>query len=309
VAAKALCAGADDYFTKNQGFAHIERLANSIIRHSQRYVEQQEKEMLERQSRQLEENSRLMFENSISAIALHKIITDEQGKPVDYIFEQVNKAFEEQTGLKSAGIVGKRVTEILPGIGAEGFDWISAYGEVALTGKSHHIEEFSKQLDRWYEVHAYSPKEGHFVTTFFDITDRKLALERLKESERRFRSLFKYSHLVMLIIDPKDGSILDANEAAASFYGWSIDELTSMWMGQINKFSREKLDSLIQKAMKREKDIYHLRHQCADGRARDVEVFIEPITIENRNLLYSIVIPRERMDVMDLIPESPIQKD
>ncbi len=105
--------------------------------------------------------------------AYHQMILDEKGKPVDYQFIEVNPAFETLTGLNNAHILNRRVTEILPGIEKETFDWIGFYGEIALTGVKKEFEQFSAVLNRWYKVQAYSPEKYFFVTVFIDITEIK----------------------------------------------------------------------------------------------------------------------------------------
>jgi PAS domain-containing protein len=77
--------------------------------------------------------------------ACHKVLYGRQGEPEDYIFLEVNPAFEEMTGLKSEAILGKRVTEVLPGIRAGGFDWVAFYGKVALTGERQEYSQYAEQ--------------------------------------------------------------------------------------------------------------------------------------------------------------------
>jgi PAS domain S-box-containing protein len=124
---------------------------------------------------------RLLIENAPSGIALHELVVDAAGRPVDYVFLEVNSAFEEQTGLTRAAIVGRRVTEVLPGIERDPADWIGTYGRVALTGEPIRFEQFSEALHRWYDVKAYSPAQGYFAVIFHDVTaqvEARATLER-----------------------------------------------------------------------------------------------------------------------------------
>ncbi len=110
------------------------------------------------------------------AYARHKIITDEQNRPVDYIFLSINSAFEKMTGLERNKIIGEKVTTVLPGIADGEFDWIDIYGAVALQNKTFTFEQYADLLERWYEVRAYSDEPGYFTTVFNEITARKKEL-------------------------------------------------------------------------------------------------------------------------------------
>jgi PAS domain-containing protein len=105
--------------------------------------------------------------------AYHRIICDSHGVPVDYEYLEVNQAFETATGLIGAEIIGKKFTEIFPGIGGSGFDWINFYGEIALNNTTGELEQYSQFLNRWYRVQVYSPETNYFITLFHDITREK----------------------------------------------------------------------------------------------------------------------------------------
>ncbi len=124
---------------------------------------------------------RLLVENLPDAFAYHQPVVDENDNPVDYIFIKVNPFFEEITGLKKEDILGKKITEVLPDLKFSDFDWIGAYGKVALTGKSAHFEVFSEPLGRWYEVVAFSDEKGYFITVFKDVNELKIENETTKK--------------------------------------------------------------------------------------------------------------------------------
>ncbi len=142
-----------------------------------------------------EEKYRSLFENMTAAFAYHEVVTDENNKPIDYKYVEANSAFEKLTSLKLDDLIGKNVTEVLPGIENDPADWIGRFGEVGLTGIPLSIEDYSEPLDRWYKVSGYSPKKGFFAVTFTDITNRKKTEEKLKESEKKYRDAFNRSNL------------------------------------------------------------------------------------------------------------------
>ena len=135
---------------------------------------------IEEDLKKSEERYRLLFNSMTEGFALHELILDQNGEPCDYRFLDVNRAFEQLTGLKREEVVGRGQREALP---EEDPFWLKTYSKVALSGESIHLEHFSPQLRRHYEVYAYSPARYQFAVVFKDITERKQAEEKLHESE------------------------------------------------------------------------------------------------------------------------------
>ncbi|MDD2371210.1 MAG: PAS domain S-box protein [Firmicutes bacterium] len=121
-------------------------------------------------------NYKKLFDHMNEGFALHKIICNEAGQPIDYMFLEVNNAFEEITGLKAEDILGKCVTEILP----ETEDsWIQTYGEVAIESIPTHYSNYSKALGKHFHVSVYSPKKYEFATLFTDISNEIRVAEKI----------------------------------------------------------------------------------------------------------------------------------
>ena len=118
---------------------------------------------------------------------------------------------------------------------------------------------------------------------------RHRAETALRDSEERHRRLFRDNQLPMLVLDPKDGAIVAANDAAARFYGWPVDTLVGMRISDINTASPAQVEDAIRRALSRNDMRFEFRHRRADGTVRDVEVFSGPITIGGRPLLHSII--------------------
>jgi len=119
---------------------------------------------------------------------------------------------------------------------------------------------------------------------------RRVQIEKeLRESEQRYRSLFKNNHAVMLLIDPASAEIIDANPAASSFYGWSQEELTSMKITDINILSNRQVFQEMELAKREERHHFLFRHRLANEEVLDVEVYSGPIRLRGKELLYSII--------------------
>ncbi len=173
--------------------------------------------------RESEAKFRTLFTEMLNGFALHEIILDEEGNPIDYRFLEVNPAFESLTGLKASDIIGRTVKEVLPGIED---DWIQNYGKVAITGEPVTFEGFNAQLEKHYNAHAFCPREGHFAVIFVDITERKLMEEALITSEEKYRELIEKAGIAIMIYQPED-EITFFNDKFADLFGYSVDGITS----------------------------------------------------------------------------------
>jgi len=138
-------------------------------------IESSEARIVRDEQKRVEQKLQYLFSNMSEGFGYHRIVLDSAGKPCDYVFLEVNDAFERLTGLNARDILGKRVTQVLPGIENDPADWIGTYGRVALTGEPVLFESRPELLGRWYSVSAFSPHKGFFAVTFTDITEQRQA--------------------------------------------------------------------------------------------------------------------------------------
>jgi len=122
-----------------------------------------------------------LFNHMKEGFALHEVICNEEGIPVDYRFLDVNPAFEQLTGLNAEAISNRRVKEVLPE--TEQY-WIEKYGAVALQNTSMPFEDYSTALGKYFRVSAFSPKPNQFVTIISDMTEQVRAKQNI-EFERK----------------------------------------------------------------------------------------------------------------------------
>ncbi len=130
--------------------------------------------------RRAEEDYKTLFQQMLTGFALHEIICDETGKPVDYRFLAANPAYEQMTGLLARDIVGRRVLDILPTL--EPY-WINTYGQVVLTGEPVTFENYAATLGKYFEVTAFRPAVGQFACLVTDVTARKRSEEEKRKLE------------------------------------------------------------------------------------------------------------------------------
>lgn len=124
---------------------------------------------------------------------------------------------------------------------------------------------------------------------FQDITESVKMKGELGDSEERYRSIFNNVHTTMLLLDPLDGAIIDANPAACNFYGYGYEELIHKNISEINLTPNEELLNAFEQASDARQNQFFFKHRLADGQLKDVEVFSGKITIQQKDLLYSLI--------------------
>ncbi|MCK3684218.1 PAS domain S-box protein [Maribellus sp. YY47] len=158
-------------------------------------------------------------------------------------------------------------------------------GEYEITAKSG-----AKRI--WYFYHTplgISGGKRIMLNIAPDVTQRIRTKKELQESESAYRLLFENHIAVKLLIDPEDGSIVRANQAAADFYGWSIDELQNMKITQINCMPETNVLGYINTTLESKRLSIDFKHRLANGEIKDVEVFSNRIDYRGKQILHSII--------------------
>lgn len=160
-----------------------------------------------------EDRFRSLFDNMSEGFVYGRIVLDRKGLPRDCVVLETNKAFEKQTGLKPAAVVGRKATEVLPGFEKDPADWIARFGRVALTGRPEQFEDYLEALRRHFSVSAFSPQKGRFAAIFSDITERK-------EGEKELERLASFPRLNPQPVLEMDlaGNLVYCNPVAAALY-------------------------------------------------------------------------------------------
>ncbi|WP_240359549.1 PAS domain-containing hybrid sensor histidine kinase/response regulator [Pyxidicoccus trucidator] len=152
-----------------------------------------------RPSEETDDRYRALFESMDDGYCLMQLLFDEQDRPVDYRFLEVNATFEEQTGLRNA--VGRTARELVPTLDES---WFRLYGKVALTGETARFENHAPAMGRWFEVSASRagrPELRQVALVFKNVTERKLAEAKLQESEARFRNMADHAPVMLWVTD------------------------------------------------------------------------------------------------------------
>ena len=164
-----------------------------------------------------------LFENMLEGYAYCRVLFDHD-KPYDFVYLDVNHAFGELTGLKH--VVGKKVSDVIPGIQESNPELFEVYGRVALTGKPERFETYLESLGIWFSIAVFSPKKEYFVATFANITERKRAeTERHRADERlRLQSTALNAAANAIVIADREGVIEWVNPAFTALTGYTLEE-------------------------------------------------------------------------------------
>jgi PAS domain S-box-containing protein len=138
-----------------------------------------------------------LFENMLDGFAYCRMIFDNESVPIDFEYLEINDAFERLTGLKKVDVIGKRVTEVIPGIEKVNPELFEIYGRVALTCRTETFEIFFKPLNKFFSIAVYCPMKDYFVAVFEDISRSKEVEESLHKLNRHLRALSKCDRALM----------------------------------------------------------------------------------------------------------------
>jgi len=141
---------------------------------------------VELEVRKAKEKYQTLFENMREGFAYGKVVFNQQHEPEDFVFLELNDAFERVTGLTKVSCLGRKITEVFPEIKEIQPELSDAFGNAVEKGKSNKFETYFKPLRIWLSVTFYSPEKGHLAVVFEDITERKKAEQELLESRRDF---------------------------------------------------------------------------------------------------------------------------
>jgi PAS domain S-box-containing protein len=150
-----------------------------------------------------------LFDAMSEGVALHELVTDKDGKAVDYRIIDVNPAYVAHTGLKVAQAQNQLASNFY---GSQSPPYLDLYAHVVQTGKPLYFQTCFAPLKKYFEISVFSPKPGWFATVFMDITQHRETEQKLWASEEKFMKAFQGSPLVMAITTIQDGRFIEVND-------------------------------------------------------------------------------------------------
>ena len=213
----------------------------------------------------------------------------------------VNRAFLRILGYEHAGeVIGMHIHELIHHSHPDGSPYPASeckmYNAYRHNRDIHATDEvfwrkdgIAVPVEYWSQPIVENDVMQGAIATFIDITERQQVLADLRESEDRFRQMFERHSAVMLLIEPKSGMIVDANPAAADFYGYPLVCLRGMNISRINMLPETDVAHERRTARNGEHNYFIFDHCLANGDIRTVEVHSSPVSFKNKPLLFSII--------------------
>ena len=169
-----------------------------------------------------------------------------------------------------------------------------AFKNLITEGKDYNVEfkiknKISGEIKAVHSVANYDSKRNLVIGTLYDITKQKSAEEAAFEKEEEYRKIFQDHNAVMLMMDIETGEIIDANNSAVKFYGWTREEITKMKITDINTLTEDEVYHEMERARRNKKNYFTFRHRLSDESVRDVEVYSGKIISGKRPRLFSII--------------------
>ncbi|BBE16114.1 diguanylate cyclase/phosphodiesterase with PAS/PAC sensor(s) [Aquipluma nitroreducens] len=231
-----------------------------------------------------EEKFRTLAESTPVAICIYQ----------DDHWVYINPAGEKMGGYTAEELYQNKYWEF---VSPEFQDFVIKRGKDRQAGDKNQISYEFKAINRegktrWVFLTGstikYNGKPAGIISVI-DITDKKESERLLQESEEMHRTIFENNQATMLIIDPESGDILEANNSAASYYGWSQAALTSMNIAQIDTLSPEEIKLELTKLGEKDQNYFQYIHRLANGLERNVEVYSSRILRKGKTVLFSII--------------------
>lgn len=196
--------------------------------------------------------------------AFNRILLDDNGYPCDFEILDVNPSFENCTGLIRNDIIGKKATEVMPGIKRAEFDWIKTYGAAALRGCDFEFERYSDLFDKWFRIHVFSPEKYYFITEMTDITKERADRFNTEYTEQKWKGYADSVPYCILIAD-KNGAILESNLESCRIFGYTKAELRALTIQTIWKSDhQEEWLSILEEAASKGVAAREIQHETAE---------------------------------------------
>ncbi|MBN2238639.1 MAG: PAS domain S-box protein [Dehalococcoidales bacterium] len=220
-----------------------------------------------------EERYQQLYEHMRSSLVVYEPVDNGE----DFVFREINEVTEKVEGISRDEVIGRKVTEVFPGI--VDFGLLEVFKRVWQTGVPEHHPVSQYQDDRitgWRDNYVYKLPSGEIVAIYDDVTENKKIEEALHESERNFRNSLDDSPLGIRIVT-ESGETTYINRTMLDMYGYETLEQFERYSVE-DRYTEESYKEYLERKEKRKKGEYISPHYTVsirrkDGEIRHLEVF------------------------------------
>jgi len=281
-----------------QRVAHLEKLAT-------------ENHEIRTELQTSEEQYRHIFDHSSSGYSLYEVVLDQEGRPADYRFVESNRTYRRLMRTNGTDLVGKLASEVPVGVDNSLLQRV--FERVSESDQPIRFEHYSDELGKYFDISAFSPREGQIATIFSDVTTKKHAEEALRLRTVYFKHLFESSPLGIVLLDNED-VIVEVNEGFERLFGYSRQEVRGKPINSLivadsdiaeaTVLSRQVVDGGLV-------DAERIRFR-KDGSPVDVHILAHPIRMDGRQVgiygIYSDISRRKRDNLTRLVNRNTFMK-
>lgn len=226
-----------------------------------------------------------VFPGLIGASAICRLVYDDRGAACDWVFVDVNRAFVDLLGLSD--VVGKRLTEISPGINERAPEVLASCARVVATGRPERVEQRARRSARWFDLRLTDLGSDHFLAVFDDISERK----RVEESLRATQTTVDWAPDLIQWVDA-EGRFIYVNEANIRLLGYTREELEGMRVWDVDpSLTPQQFHEDWQKTPAGSWGLKETVLRDKEGREHPVEISFSNVQIEDRT--YGITFARD----------------
>ena len=231
-----------------------------------------------------------VFDSMQEGFAVADIIVDGTGKPCDFRFFEINKAFCQMLGHSHKELIGKTFLQLFPD--AES-GWIKMLRKVVKSRNPVQIEKFSAVLRKWLSIRAFCPENGKVAGLFIDITKDKMLEEALHESQTRLTKAQEIAHLGSWELDLARNRLIWSDEVYRIFgLRHSEDALNyEAFIERVHPEDRALVDAAYSDSVRENRETYEIEHRIVrkdTGEVRYVHEKCEHLRDGNRKIVRSI---------------------
>ncbi len=249
-----------------------------------------ERKIAERALIESEARLRSLVTSMAEGVAIHDIIMNESGEPINYRITDVNPRYEAITLLRAEDVLGKLATEAY---GTPEAPYLAEYTAPCKTMKSASMETYFPPMDKHFIISIAPLSADSFATIFFDVTEQKRVEKAIRASEANYRTIFDTAGDAMIVHDAESGRIVDVNRKCCEMFGYTRKEMRGLVTADISAdepaYTQDNALRWMRRAIKGKSQLFEWKGRDRSGLVFWVEISLKRVTISGEHRVIAAV--------------------